>query len=92
MHEDVGILDQPPGNGNALWRLEIECDAALVAIGCRVVVTHRIMEVRRPGPAVVADLGSLDLDDVSAIVAQHHGAKRAGHGNADLDHLDAGQG
>jgi hypothetical protein len=42
------------------------------------------MKIRRPAAAVIAHLRALEFDDIGAVIAQQHGAKGPGHGNANL--------
>ena len=48
-------------------------------------------DTRSWGPPFVGLVGRLDLDDVGAHVAQHHGAERAGEDTGEIKHPNAGE-
>ena len=95
LHVGPIVLDQHVGafrhlleNGDALGLLEVERDAALVAV--------QVEEVRALARAahhrvLVAVLRHLDLDDVGAPVGELARGGRAGAGPRQIDHLEAGQ-
>ena len=96
LHVGPVVLDQHVGagrqllqDGDAVGRLEVERDAALVAMQVEEVGTvaraahHRVL---------VALLRHLDLDHVGAPVGEVARRRRAGAGPRQIDHLEAGQG
>ena len=87
LDEDVGAGGQLPDDGRPLGGLEVDGEAALSAVGGGEVVPEPAVEVRGPGPAVVAGAHPLDLDDLGALVGEDHCAVGRGHGHAHLDHL-----
>jgi hypothetical protein len=95
--DHVGVLEQAQRDLLALGLGQVEHHAALVAIAEEVVralaaVTGRCVwrvaarERRAPGARVVEGR-RLDLDDVRAVVAEHHRADRAGEDAGQVDDL-----
>ena len=90
-------LEQPAQDGGALGALEVEPDAALVAVDRQVVgggprpVGRRRSDPRRPPAARRVTLGRLDLDDVGAEVAEEHRAVRPGQDGRAVDDPQAGE-
>ena len=76
-----------------LLGLQVERDAPLVAVQAR---EHRVVAavgVLADAPArQVAGPGSLDLDDVGAVVAEHLGAARTHHHLGEVEDPDAAEG
>ena len=91
LDQHVGAGDQPAQDFLAAVGLQVEHDAALVA------VHHQegrglVADLRRHGmPGVVAVRPFLDLDDVGAHVGEHQGAGRTSHHMGEIDDLQAGQ-
>jgi hypothetical protein len=90
MHKDIGLFDQLTCNRHTFRRFQINRHATLITVCRRVVVTHRIMKIRRPDTAIVTRDRALYLDDICSIVAQQHAAKWARHCNADFNNFNAG--
>ena len=88
--QHVGALDQPAQHAQAVGMLEVEAEAALVAID-----PEEGPALARDGGRVVAEvvaLGRLDLDDEGALVAEQGAAVGTGHVAAQIEHDDAAQG
>src|SRR5262249_38237509 len=77
LHQDVGPSGQLSGCRTVAVVPEIELDGALVAVDGQVVGRDAGPDWRHPLARVVA-AGTLDLYDVSAEVAENHGAVRPG--------------
>ena len=89
--EDVGFLDQP-GKDFLPGRVgHVERQGALVAVDAEKIGGLGADERRAPMPRIVAVVGRLDLDDVGAHVAQHHGAERTGEDTGEIDDADSGE-
>src|SRR5487761_1181083 len=89
--EHIGVLDQAEEEVAAQGRLEVQGEAALVAVDG--VEQDALAVDKRWGPAqVVATAGLLDLDHVRAHVGQEHGAEGAGQEAGQVEYSDAGQG
>ena len=90
VHHHVRGLDEPQHRRPVFLRLQVERDAALVAVEAR---EHRVVAaiwVFADAPAgEVAPPGALDLDDVGAVVAQHLRAARAHHHLREVKHPNA---
>ena len=87
--DDVGAFDQPADDSTSRFRAEVQRDATLVAVEAaeyRVERTGRVVD-RRARQIPGAD--ALDLDHVSAPVAEHLGAARSEHDLGEVDDLDA---
>ncbi|MGY4460118.1 hypothetical protein ACVWYI_004078 [Bradyrhizobium sp. LB13.1] len=91
LDQHVGVRDQPSQHRFAAVGLEVQHDAALVAVhhqeGGRLIADLR----RHRMAGVVAIRRFLDLDDVGAHVGQHQGAGRPGHDMGEIDDLEAGK-
>ena len=73
----IGCLGELENDVASRGLLEIDCDAALVAID-RDIVGAFALEMRRRVADHIAEAARLDLDDVGAHVAQQHAAERTG--------------
>ena len=87
---DVGARGEAMHDGAAGFGLEIDRDAALVAVRAE---KHGALSAaeRRPAPRLIAGAGRLDLDDLGAEVAQILGAERAREHLGEVENADAGQ-
>ena len=90
VHEDVGIFHQPQQGVMCFGTLQIERDAALVAVHVHVHRRHPRMTIRS-GVAVRVALRRLDLDHVRAHVAQDLRRDRTEHVDGQIDDPDASQ-
>src|SRR6185437_15980875 len=89
LDDDVALPRQGAQNVLRPLVLEIEGDALLVAVGAEIVGAFSAHPGRSPAPRIVADAGLLDLDDLSAEVAEHHGAIWPGQDSRQVEHADA---
>ena len=89
LHQNVGAGDQFLRYRTAFYRLEVQCNRALVAQNGGGVQRHIIHMLAHLAHRVT--LGRFDLDDIRAEVGQQTGAGRAGNGGADFNDLQAGQ-
>jgi len=93
LHEHVGALDEPPRDGATLGPLEVEGEAALVAVREQEEDAHAVLEevgarpVALPQPAA----GRLDLDDVGAEVGEELDARWPEQELGEGDDADAGE-
>ena len=71
--------------------LQVEREAALVAVDAEEVRAPAVADERPPRPRIVAGLGFLDLDHVGAHVAEQHRAERAGEDPGEVDDLETGE-
>ena len=89
--EHVGACDHPAQHLLALLVLEVQRDAALVAVQdherCRHAVHARLAIAAR----VVATGQLLDLDHFGAEVGEHHAGGGPGHDLSELEHAHAGE-
>ena len=77
LDDDVGLLDHLEEELLALLGLQVQGDALLAAVDVGIV--HAVVVLLRThGAGVVALARHLDLDDVGAVVGQHHRAVRTG--------------
>ena len=74
---DVGGLCQGVDDLASLFRLHIDGDASLVAVNRKEVGADAVDEGRSPQPRVIAARRRLNLHDLRAHIAEHHGAERA---------------
>ena len=89
--DHVGLLDQAGEHLLAGGHRHVQRHRALVAVGAEEIGGLAGHERRSPAAGIVAAAGRLDLDDVGAHVAEHHGAERAGENAGEIEHADAGQ-
>ena len=77
LDDDVSLLDHLEEELFALLRLQVQGDALLAAVDVGIV--HAVVVLLRAhGAGVVALARHLDLDDVCAVVGEHHRAVRTG--------------
>jgi hypothetical protein len=76
LHEDVGAADEAAQDLEPPLALEVEREAALVAVEGHERGALLAPEGRRPGARVVTAAGPLDLDDLRAHVAEDLRAER----------------
>ena len=99
---DLVVLEQHIGLGRelahhrrALGGGDVDRDRALAAVGADVVSRHPLGHIappgRTPGACVVADIGPLDLDHISAVIGQQLARPGAGQNTRQIQHLDAGE-
>src|SRR5579859_4269383 len=79
--DDVGLGEQSVEDGLAVGGLQVDANAAFVAVAA-------VGDVHGVPPRVAK---AVDLDDVGAHVGQYLSAERAGHGETQVQHGDAGQ-
>src|SRR5205807_2336411 len=75
LDEHVGVISQGADDLGALVAVEVDRDAALVAVRAQVARALVTPRRRDPTPAVVAATGLLHLDHVGAEVAERLGAE-----------------
>ena len=85
-HDDIGLGGQLQENIPGLVLLEVEGQAALVAVDGQEVGAFRADKGRPPVAGIVAAARQFNLEDVGAIVAQHQGTERAGQGPGQIQH------
>src|SRR5439155_7854778 len=88
LDEDVGAAGQPPDDLDALRRLEIHRDPALVAVVDEIARGLPVL-VWGPGARLVADVRILHLDDVGAHVAEERAAEGPGQDAGEIHDADA---
>ena len=87
VHHHVRRLHQAQRRRPVVLRLQVQGDAALVAVEAREDGVVAAVRVFADAPArQVAGAGPLDLDHVGAVVAQHLGAARAHHHLGEVEH------
>src|SRR6185437_16591205 len=85
--DDIGLVEQRFDERAVALDAEIGGDALLVAVDAEIVgALASAIEWGAPGSGIVAGAGPLDFDDVSAKVAEHHGAKRAGEYSTEVEY------
>ena len=89
--QHVGLLDQAGENFLPRRHRHVERERTLVAIDAEKIGRLAADEGWPPGAGVVAGAGRLDLDDVGAHVAEHHGAQRASEDAREIDDAQAGE-
>ena len=89
--QNVRVLDQPSENFLPGRHSHVEREGALVAVDAEKIRGLGADEGRTPMPRIVTVAGGLDLDDVGAHVAQHHGAERAGENTGEIDDADSSE-
>ena len=88
VHEHVGPIDQPQQRLARRRGLEVEHDAALVAVDPHEQRGH-VAAHARPGVARGVALRRLDLDDVGAEIAQHLRGIGPEHHRGEIEHAHA---
>lgn len=88
-HEDVRLRRERPEDRLAARILQIDDDAALVAVDGPVAGAFRAHAARHAAGGI--PLRRLDLDHVRAHVAEEHGAERTGHDLRQIQYADACQ-
>ena len=97
LDEHVGVLAQPPQHVPGLGNLEVERNAALVAVQRgegRAAALLPLIGVVAPAHARSADASAarlLDADDVCPEVSEHHRAEASRRHAREVDHADVGQ-
>ncbi len=91
MHEDVGLARQALDDFAAARVVEIDADAALVAI-VREIDGRLTVPLRGEAARVVTRAGALDFDHVGAEVAEQFRAKGSGDVLCQVDYDEAVQG
>ena len=87
LDEDVGVPHQGQHNVDGLRRLQVQGQATLVAVKGEKLGALPVPK-GRPGTGLIPPFWLLDLDDVGAHVAQHHGAEGASQGAGQVHHFD----
>ena len=86
LQEHIGALDEAPDDFLASVAFQVHGDGALADIrGNRIGGVVAIDRAQASGP--VAGVGRLHLDDIRAVLSQHHPAIRAGDPLAEINHL-----
>src|SRR5262249_36772353 len=98
-HAGAGVLDyhlcrfdQLEKNLAAARLLEIEADRELVAVDALEIAGERpqlVIGMKRPDLARAVAVERLDLDDLGALVGEHHGAERSGQHLREIDDAQA---
>ena len=89
LHQDVGAANELVEDLAARGALQVDFDAALVAVERQEAAAVRALEAKTHRTArLVALAGRLDLDDVGAHVAEQHAAERPRHHLADVEDLE----
>src|SRR6185503_12033973 len=89
VHDRIGAIDEAAQQRLLLRIPQIEHDAALVAVEAAI---DRVLQTRRVGirrAREIAGAGTLDLDDVGAVVAEHLRGARPHHHLGEIDDPDA---
>ena len=89
--EDVGGIDQRQQVRASRLGLEVENDAAFIAVRAKEQRGHARFARRSGEPRAVA-VQRLDLDDVGAVVGKHLRRRGSEHDGGDVDDADARQG
>ena len=91
LHDDIRRCDEASGYGDALGLLEVEGQAALVAVDNHVGCRDPIDPVGIVGVVgrVLLEGDTFDLDDVGPHVGEHHRACWTRHDVGEIDHPDA---
>ena len=92
VHERVRALEEAHHRLQAAGVLEIEHDAALVAVVGEEDRAHPVVDRRRPGAAHRVAAGGFDLDDVGAQIAEHLGRDGAEQDGGEVDDPNSGEG
>src|SRR5262249_23476612 len=87
LDQHVALARQASQDLDAVTGLEIQRHALLAAVD-RHEIRRFTQDERRPLPRVVALAGLLDLDDLGAHVAQHHGRERPGQHAGEIEHAN----
>src|SRR5581483_10054266 len=90
MDEDVGGLDELFQDRAPVGRFQVDGNGALVAIAGEEGGVHSCAASREP-PHKIA-VGAFDLDDVGALVGEHHRRHRPGHHRAEVENSHACEG
>ena len=86
LEEHVRALDHFPQDGAAGIVLQVERDRAFAQVRRdRIGGVIAVDRAERPRP--VAGVGRFHLDDVGAVLGEHHRAIRPGHALAEIDHF-----
>ena len=90
VHEHIRTLDQPPQRVHRRLALQVQHDAALVAVQIGEIRPHA---TGAAGPDLARGVaaGDFDLDDIGAEIAQPLGAERPQHNGRQVDYPDPGQ-
>ena len=88
VNHHIGVFEHVAHYGETLFALEVEDDAALVAVQ-RQERRRFAFDEGRPVPArVITAVGLLNLNDISAHVCEQHCAEWTCENLAEVDHLD----
>ena len=82
LDQDLRGIDQPPQKFAAVVALQIERDAALVA---RINFPENFNALDPPAAQIVALAGTLDFDDVGAVIGEHMGRHITGDESRQVD-------
>jgi len=75
--EHIGFGEKALEDSGARRMIEVEREGTFVAIGRQEIGGLRADEGWSPAARLIADAGTLDLDDVGPKIAEKHGAVRA---------------
>jgi hypothetical protein len=89
--QDVGLLHHGQQDLASLRMLQVEGDAALVAVQDHERRRHAVHARLAVAARIVAAGELFDLDHVGAHIGQHHAARGAGHDLREFEHAHAGQ-
>ena len=90
--EGIGALDEPHHGLQAAGILEVEHDAALVAVVGEEDRTHSVLDRGRSGATHRVAAGRLDLDHVRAEISEHLGRDGAEQDRGEVDDSHAHKG
>ena len=90
LHHHVGLGRQPQNDVNPFLLLQVEAQAALVAVEGQELGALAVPE-GGPRAGLVPQVGLLDLDDFRAHVPHHHGAERSRQSTGQVNNFDAFQ-
>ncbi len=91
LRQHVGVAHHPQQDVLALRVLQVQGDAALVAVHHQERRRHAVDARLAVAARVVAAGQLLDLDDVGAHVGEHQPGGRAGHDLREFEHAQAGE-
>jgi len=89
--ENVGFFDQAGEDSLPRRNRHVERQRTLVAVDAEKIDRLAGHEGRTPLAGIVASIGRLDLDDLGAHVAEHHGAEGACQDASQIEHADPGE-
>jgi hypothetical protein len=90
--DDVGVGDEVSEERLVLGIADVGDQTLLVSVDAQEVgALTALVERRSPAARLVTSAGPLDLEDVGAEVAEHHGTERTGEDAGEIENLEANQ-